>query len=37
MAQMRSRAGNSREVELGNALAQIGHITRGRLEKMLHG
>ena len=37
MQQMRSRAANSRDVELKNALAQIGHITRGRLEKMLNG
>ena len=37
MQQMRSRAANSRGVELKNALAQIGHITRGRLEKMLDG
>jgi OHCU decarboxylase len=37
MAQMRSRAASSREAELKNALEQIGHITRGRLEKMLHG
>jgi 2-oxo-4-hydroxy-4-carboxy-5-ureidoimidazoline decarboxylase len=37
MAQMRGRAANTREVELRNALEQIGHITRGRLEKMLNG
>jgi 2-oxo-4-hydroxy-4-carboxy-5-ureidoimidazoline decarboxylase len=37
MGEMRKRAGNSREVELRNALEQIGHITRGRLEKMLDG
>ena len=37
MQQMRSRAANPRDVELKNALVQIGHITRGRLEKMLNG
>jgi len=37
MREMRTRAANSRDVELRNALEQIGHITRGRLEKMLHG
>lgn len=37
MAEMRSRAANARGVELRNALEQICHITRGRLEKMLNG
>jgi 2-oxo-4-hydroxy-4-carboxy-5-ureidoimidazoline decarboxylase len=37
MAEMRRRATNPRDVEVGNALEQIGHITRGRLEKMLNG
>jgi 2-oxo-4-hydroxy-4-carboxy-5-ureidoimidazoline decarboxylase len=37
MAQMRARVANARDVELKNALEQIGHIARGRLEKMLHG
>ena len=37
MTQMRDRSANSRDVELANALEQIGHITRGRLEKMLNG
>jgi chitin deacetylase len=33
IAEMQRRTGNSKEVELKNALEQIGHITRGRLEK----
>jgi len=37
MAEMRKRVANPRDVELRNALEQIGHITRGRLEKMLNG
>jgi 2-oxo-4-hydroxy-4-carboxy-5-ureidoimidazoline decarboxylase len=37
MAQMRERAGNSAEVELRTALEQIGHITHGRLEKIVNG
>jgi 2-oxo-4-hydroxy-4-carboxy-5-ureidoimidazoline decarboxylase len=37
MAEMARRLGNSREEEIRNALEQISHITRGRLEKMLHG
>ncbi len=37
MAQMQRRADNTPDMELKNALAQIGHITRGRLEKLLHG
>jgi OHCU decarboxylase len=35
MAEMERRLGNDGETELGNALEQIGHITRGRLEKIL--
>lgn len=37
MAEMELRIHNNREQEMQTALAQIGHITRGRLEKMLHG
>ena len=37
MAAMERRLGNDGETELSNALEQIGHITRGRLEKLLHG
>ena len=37
MTEMRSRASNARGVELRNALEQICHITRGRLEKVLNG
>ena len=37
IGEMRRRASNTREAELRNALEQIGHITRGRLEKMLDG
>jgi OHCU decarboxylase len=37
MAEMERRLRNSRETELGAALEQIGHITRGRLEKLLNG
>lgn len=33
IAEMQRRTGNPKEVELKNALAQIGHITRARLEK----
>ena len=32
--EMRRRLGNNGETELRNALEQIGHITRGRLEKL---
>jgi chitin deacetylase len=35
MAEMESRIHKNREEELLAALAQIGHITRGRLQKML--
>jgi OHCU decarboxylase len=35
MAEMERRAANDSEVELQNALEQIGHITRGRLGKMI--
>ena len=34
MEEMRRRLKNSREVELQNALQQIGHIARGRLERL---
>jgi len=34
LREMRARLGNSRETELSNALEQIGHITRGRLERL---
>ena len=37
MAEMERRLNNPPEEELQNALEQIGHITRGRLEKVLHG
>jgi len=35
LAEMERRLGNSAEQELASALEQIGHITRGRLAKML--
>jgi chitin deacetylase len=35
LAEMERRLGNDAKTELGNALAQIGHITRGRLEKLM--
>lgn len=35
MAEMAQRLGNDAETELRNALVQIEHITRGRLQKML--
>jgi 2-oxo-4-hydroxy-4-carboxy-5-ureidoimidazoline decarboxylase len=35
IAEMERRAANESETELKNALEQIGHITRGRLEKIL--
>ena len=35
VAEMERRAGNERESEIASALSQIGHITRGRLDKML--
>jgi 2-oxo-4-hydroxy-4-carboxy--5-ureidoimidazoline (OHCU) decarboxylase len=37
MAEMARRLTNPQEDEIRNALAQIGHISRGRLEKMLDG
>jgi chitin deacetylase len=37
MAEMERRLANDRATELTNALEQIGHITRGRLGKMLNG
>ena len=35
MREMERRLGNNADTELANALQQIGHITRGRLEKLL--
>jgi len=35
MEEMRRRLGNNGETELKNALEQIGHIARGRLEKLI--
>jgi OHCU decarboxylase len=35
MAEMQRRLGNDAATELGNALEQIGHIARGRLEKLI--
>ena len=37
MREMRRRLANDAPTELAGALEQIGHITRGRLEKLLHG
>ena len=37
MAEMERRAQNTRDEELRTALEQIGHITRGRLDKILNG
>ena len=37
MAEMSRRLENDAATELDNALEQIGHITRGRLEKIIHG
>jgi 2-oxo-4-hydroxy-4-carboxy--5-ureidoimidazoline (OHCU) decarboxylase len=37
MTEMRRRLGNDAPTELATALEQIGHITRGRLEKLLNG
>jgi OHCU decarboxylase len=37
MEEMERRIANEAETEFGNALEQIGHITRGRLEKLLNG
>jgi OHCU decarboxylase len=33
--EMKRRLGNNADTELANALEQIGHITRGRLERLL--
>ena len=37
MAAMRRRLGNTPQAELAAALEQIGHITRGRLDKIVAG
>jgi 2-oxo-4-hydroxy-4-carboxy-5-ureidoimidazoline decarboxylase len=37
MAEMKRRLENDAGTELDNALEQIGHITRGRLENIVHG
>ena len=37
VTEMKRRLANDADSELRNALEQIGHITRARLEKMLHG
>jgi chitin deacetylase len=37
MAEMERRTANDSSAELENALEQIGHITRGRLEKIVNG
>lgn len=37
MAEMQRRLANDSATELADALVQVGHITRGRLEKLLHG
>jgi 2-oxo-4-hydroxy-4-carboxy-5-ureidoimidazoline decarboxylase len=37
MAEMSRRLHNDSKTELGNALEQIGHITRGRLAKLVDG
>jgi 2-oxo-4-hydroxy-4-carboxy-5-ureidoimidazoline decarboxylase len=37
MAEMARRSKNPQDEEIRNALQQIGHIARGRLEKMLNG
>ena len=37
MAEMKRRLENDAGTELDNALEQVGHITRGRLEKIVHG
>ena len=36
IAEMERRAGNDRAAEVAAALQQIGHITRGRLDKVIH-
>jgi 2-oxo-4-hydroxy-4-carboxy-5-ureidoimidazoline decarboxylase len=37
LAEIERRLANDSNTEMKNALEQIGHITRGRLEKILHG
>jgi len=37
LREMRRRLANDAPSELASALEQIGHITRGRLEKLLRG
>lgn len=37
MAEMQRRLGNTEAAERANALEQIGHIARGRLERILEG
>lgn len=37
MREMERRLGNNADAELDTALEQIGHITRGRLEKIFNG
>ena len=37
MEEMERRLGNNADTELANALEQIAHITRGRLEKIANG
>jgi OHCU decarboxylase len=37
MREMQQRLANDADTELANAVEQIGHITRGRLEKLLDG
>jgi chitin deacetylase len=37
MAEMARRLKNPQDAEIRNALQQIGHIARGRLERMLNG
>lgn len=37
MREMRRRLANDADTELANAIEQIAHITRGRLEKIVHG
>ena len=37
MAEMGRRSNNPQDAEIRNALEQIGHIARGRLENMLNG
>jgi 2-oxo-4-hydroxy-4-carboxy--5-ureidoimidazoline (OHCU) decarboxylase len=37
VAEMERRLANDSSTEMRNALEQIGHITRGRLARILHG